>query len=259
MNRRRSKLSFVLSAFLILVSQATGQDSPDVNAIVRNVVETHAHLEEFEVAVRQKIQSVGQSGETNSYSSNYKMAIRRPNQFRYETGGPNSLLGGLVSEASSGSLLLIGNENDVVMFAPALNRYGHLTAKAPETTAFYGSGEHWVTRFVDLLGGKILRATLAGEEKLEREGGLMDCWILDAFDGGLGFPVKVWIDKITYLIAKEQMESRFYRPNSPAEETGVSEFTYSQINVHIPDDVFVFTPPADAKNEDFVLKLDGSR
>lgn len=257
-NRRRFQLGVFIRVGLFLVSRASGQAPADADAIAKKVAEAHAHLQEFEVAVTGKVQRVSDSGETKSYSSNYKMAVRRPNRIRHETDGPDPLKSGVIQESSLSSILMIGNEGGVWMFAPALNRYGRLRTNPPEAIAIFGRAEQWVAGFVDRLG-VISSATLVGEEKLAREEGFLDCWILDAFDGALQKPVKVWVDKTTYLIVKEQVNSCLKDPSNWWSETTTNEFVFSRVNVHIPDDVFTFTPPAGAKNEDFVLELGWTR
>jgi outer membrane lipoprotein-sorting protein len=212
-------------------------------------------LSQFEVTVKSSVQRVRESGELNLYSGGYKLAVHWPNRFRRETEGPEPLISGIFAEALSGPLLMVGNESSIWIFTPALNRYGKLTARGPGGSEFE-KAENWVGTFVDRLGASIGSATPAGEEKLRREADIEDCWILDAFDLAVGGPVRLWVDKSSYFIVKERINSRLRDSNGPLDETVVDEFTFSRINSPIPDEVFILTPPVGAKREDFVPRLD---
>ena len=240
------------------VGSAFAQGSPDVNMIRQKVNDAAAQLNEFEVSVKSRIERVSDSGERDFYTTSYTMSVRRPNQFRMETEDRDAFFAGLIPDAP-GTLLTIGDGRDVWMFAPMLNKYGRVTTSVPQATAFFRNPENWVAGFVGRLGADIREATLVGHEEISVNNEVADCWILAVLDTAAARSSKLWIDKRNYRIVKQRAEGPANEPSRRWTETVVNEFNFDRVNRRLPDEVFVFTPPAGTKNEDFVLNLDSFR
>ena len=135
------------------------------------------------------------------------------------------------------------------MYAPELKRYGKVTSKiSKEAAELVGNPSNWVSNIEQGMFSvfqdpkQVSQGKLVEDERISVGGKDIDCYLVQ-FDARRS---KLWIDKNTYLVARELDQD--YEAN-----TATTDFLWGRINVPLPDDLFVLSAPPDAKEEDLVL------
>lgn len=91
--------------------------------------------------------------------------------------------------------------------------------------------------------------SVVGSEQVEAGGQTFDCYVIQADHPGAvetgnakALPVKLWIDKKTHLVLREESGSQSHGSN-PTENLQTITFTRLDVNQPVPDDLFVFNRP----------------
>ena len=98
---------------------------------------------------------------------------------------------------------------------------------------------------------------LLREEAIEVDGMTVDCYVIEAdsaFPQFVTSPKTFWIDKARYLVVRETYSTNM-RGSTSSEIKQTTVFKVASVNEPVPDTMFVFSPPVDAKQvDDFTHK-----
>ena len=179
-----------------------------------------------------------------------KLAVSNPGKVRIEASG------------QLGSTLMVSNGRNTWMYLGRLNQYTK-TAAASSPDALLESLNTGIGQRLELPENKdpYVSAKISGEEAVAVEGKPIDCYVVEAVlnkvtvPGGMTLSdgqQKVWIDKKTKLALKMTTDSVMSGGPlaAPIETSQRVEITSFQVNQPVPDALFVFTPPAGAKQVD---------
>ena len=176
-----------------------------------------------------------------------------PDKLRIERGWPKN------------RMTLISNGQDSRLYLAQLHQYARTTpgdikrfleqgpTDEPATlSALYNS---FVTQYANLPEG-VKRARILREESLDLGGTRKACFVVevdsrDVEEGkGEKNPMRtLWIEKDRYLVLKETSGSRSESPEfgGMLETRQTLELNLAKINEDLPDDLFIFEPPAGVK------------
>jgi TonB family protein len=161
---------------------------------------------------------------------------------------------------SIAAALMVSDGQNMWMYMGMLNRYMKFPADAAATGSLasaFGGGQ------VPDMSQLSQDAKVVRSETIEVDGVTHDCWVIEArmtdFAPPIARGVSVkggvtthWIDKVSNIEFKTMMKSKMQMPGSsePIDTSTTSTRHAVKINEPLPDSLFVFTPPADAKETD---------
>jgi len=176
-----------------------------------------------------------------------KLAASNPGKVRIESSG------------QLGSTLMVSDGRNTWVYLGRVNQYTK-TAAASSPDALLASLNTGIGQRLELAENKdpYASAKISGEEAVQVEGKPVDCYVVEAalnkitIPGGMTLTdgqQKVWIDKKTKLAVKMATDSVMSGGPlaAPIETSQRVEITSFQVNQPVPDSLFVFTPPAGAR------------
>jgi peroxiredoxin/outer membrane lipoprotein-sorting protein len=219
--------------------------APDARALLQQVSDSYRTLTSyhFEGAMH-----IGVSGGTDqSFEVPMVLAADRAGRMRLYLRHPQQ--GGL--------LVSDGRQTSTYVFS--LNQY---TQKPAETVAD-STGvpkppqNSPIARYFDPLQG-LQTANLTGEQQVTIGATPVDCWVVQcdmtspqalAADSTSRATVTFWVEKARALVLRDSVRISMRNPSTGADMTmdQVTSFTLARVNEALPDSLFAFTPPADAK------------
>lgn len=251
------RLLITLGFILFLVPEsglAQGSDA-DAFKLLQEVAQKYAR------ATRSQIESVAETKSSSAYSTSWRKQLETAYEApgnRYRFGGTGSQGSGLV--VSDGTTEWEFHEVFGEYVKRPAGTYGH---PFPQTnTATEGPGERdafFTRKTLGLLGDRLKAAHWQPEEKTligDRE---IECLVVSF--GQRDYPTwddqsytleeKVWIDKTRKLIVKTERisDSKAWGAAHAQPYHTIETIIYPvmRLDEPIPDDVFAFSPPADAK------------
>lgn len=155
--------------------------------------------------------------------------------------------------------LMITNGDQSWTYLPMLKQY---------TKASEASRQDFGMAFVSAGNEMTANAKVTGSELLELDGQQHDCWVVESQTDKIAMPAQAgagmemqdvvytaWIDKTLGLQVKTSLAGRMKAGAAlPAMQMRIVTTMHSmKFNEDLPDSLFVFTPPADAKETDDLL------
>ena len=176
-----------------------------------------------------------------------KVAASNPDKLRIESNGP------------AGNTLIVSDGENTWMYLGPLKQYTK-TAAASSPDALLKSINPGIA---DMLGDfksidPYSSVTVTSEEALEMDGGHFDCFVVEAKLNNVLIPgpmmlsggvMKMWIDKRTKLTLKQTASAtmRGGKLTGPARMNQTVKMLSLKLNEPVPESMFRFTPPEDAK------------
>jgi len=149
-----------------------------------------------------------------------------------------------------GLMRMISDGDDAWMYMPMLKQYSKIPADKPGDFDLIGGLVK-----ADIPEWKEMRANakVIRSEALEVDGQQRDCWVVES--RRMDVVYTSWIDKILGLALKISVSGKVkVSAGEPAMETNmVTTIRSMKFNEDLPDSLFVFTPPADAKESKELL------
>ena len=244
------------AGLLILLSQGIrvswAQNDNQALEILKKMAETYRTLESYQFEGVMKRESRAQGYLQMKEIPILKAAIL-PDKLRVERGWPKN------------RLVLVSNGQDSWLYMAQLQQYSRTapgnmrmfleqgSSDEPATlSALYHS---FVTQYATLPDA-LKRARILREESLELGGEARSCFVVEVEVQGAEdsrneeiLPRTLWIEKARYLVLKETSGSRRESPEFEGRLETKQSLTLSlaKINQSLPDNLFVFQPPAGAK------------
>jgi thiol-disulfide isomerase/thioredoxin len=114
-----------------------------------------------------------------------------------------------------------------------------------------------LTRYFDLLQG-LKTADITGEQQVTMGDAPSDCWVVRcdmtppqalAADSSARATVTFWVEKARALVLRDSTSIRLHNPATGEDMVmdQVTSFALARVNEALPDSLFTFDPPADAK------------
>lgn len=243
----------LLTALLILSSQTVFAADPAV--ILKKTADSYKKLQSYQDTNEVTI-NINAKGMQQKLAVESSMSVKRPNK-----------VASVVKTGVAG-LTFVSDGTKMLVYMPVLNKY----AASPSPASFdemakdklLGSQSTGPAGYLKLFGEDpmvslmegVLSVKLIGEEKLDNRKHFHILLSQENTD------VELWIDAKTYLITKLYSDMTKMLQAQQASIPGMSdmEVTYEEVhkvvalNKQIPDTVFEFTPPADAKEVSDLIK-----
>jgi len=239
MQVRRTLLAFILGV------AAYGQSPPDAKGLLK---ESREALQAFQsYIVDQQLVIETKQRLEGHVEMPVKLAVSKPGKVRIESSGP------------LGSTLIVSDGRSTWMYVGRVNQYTKKpAASSPEAlleTLNAGVGQQ-----LNLPESRdpYVSAKMNPDETVQMDGQPIECYVVEAalskitIPGGLTLTdgkQTAWIDKKTKLALKMTTDSVMSGGPlaAPIETIQRVEITSFQVNQPVPDSLFVFTPPAGAK------------
>lgn len=238
------RLALVL-VILALPFFASAQSQPEAQELLMKVSQTYRNLSNyyFECLTVTEIRTESERTKFESKSEEVMVsALIKPNKIRTEVRSPHF------------SLVMVSDGQTKWVYAPGLNQYSRQGSEnLPPPYRFLADQ---ATRLIsayqqltqDVREGKILR-----EETLQVQGEEIPCLVIEGVRASspayLEPPrVQLWIDKIRHLIVREVFHYKMKTPyGSLSVSTSTRTFNILKINEKLPDSLFAFSAPAEAR------------
>lgn len=254
--KRRTLISRVLLAgfFFVVDSQPSRcllarastfeTEAPEVRRLLEKVAVTYRNLERYRFDFTLAAETRSTTGR-RSMETRVEMAASRPGKLRL------SIAGGL------GELQVYANGEFTWVFVPLLKQYtrrpagGGKDAVEGGTSRYAAIATQTVEQFERIARG-VRSARRVRTEKLEVEGTSAECVVveveLEEEEPGERRTRTYWIDPQRKLVLKAVQFDQDAGEGVEAPVTEVTTtFSRAEIGEAIPEEVFVFTPPSDAK------------
>ena len=238
----------VLAALLVLalVAPARAEQAPDAHALLAKVGASYRALGSYLFQGAMNIRMSG-AGMDQNLEVPLTIALERTGRRHVDVRNPQ--MGGL--QVSDGK--------QVTTYIYSLNQYTQKPAEADLDSAGVPRppANSPLTRYYDLLSG-LKSAVVDGEQPVTIGGVAADCWVVRcdmtppqalAADSTARATVTFWVDKARSLVLRDSTTVTMHNPATGAALAmdQVTGFTLARVNEPLPDSLFVFTPPADAK------------
>ncbi|MCU1339443.1 MAG: outer rane lipoprotein carrier protein LolA [Bryobacterales bacterium] len=236
--RQASLRQIVVIALTLLSLQA--QAPPSAADIVHSVRETYANITQIEFSMTLTRRSFIESRITSEVTMGTRIAARFPDRLRWETDDNFAKASG----ADFGPTLTILDGKNTWVYLSKPNQYTVETGSDPDFLKR-------IDEFLPISAVKLKdEAKFLREETINANGRQVDCYVVEIpEDVGNGlYPQQWtwWVDKARHIVLRA--DRKRIAPRGSDEATLV--YQNITINEPIPDDVFVFTPPAGAQNSD---------
>jgi peroxiredoxin/outer membrane lipoprotein-sorting protein len=155
--------------------------------------------------------------------------------------------------------LLVSDGRQTSTYIYSLNQYTQKPAEAVSDSAGMPKPPQNspIARYFDPLQD-LKAADLEGEQQITVGGAPADCWVVRcdmalpqalAADSTARATVTFWVEKARTLVLRDSISISLRNPTNSADMTmdQVTSFTISRVNEALPDSLFAFTIPADAK------------
>lgn len=235
---------------LILVSiGALGQVTPDAQTVLTGVDQAYSAVAAFQGQGTMKMETTG-PGMQQRMQGTISLSLESPGKMRMEMNMAGS------------RVLLISDGHALWMYMPSMNVYSKMNMPA------HALGQNSQTKNYDLfvkyrnLAGRASAASVLRSQTLSLNGQPADCWVLHVHYKPLqasgtavkGLGVKplssegdLWVDKANYWVLREDTNTRFMMSGAADESNQSLAFDKVTLNPGLEDSLFVFSPPAGAR------------
>src|SRR3989442_1214956 len=240
----------VITLFACLVLLSAGRNFPqtagDAVQLLKRVSETYRNLKSchFEGVTRVRTQS---SSVQHLLETPFVVAAVRPSLLRVET--KNSLT----------AMLTVSDGETTWNYMPRIHEYTRVTG-APagsltsDATASDVSALHNPVVQYERLADRSAAAKILREDRIEVGGRNVDCVVVELASasentpGVETLPRMLWIDKFHYLVLRDEETFKIRRPYTPlTEKMQTTVFGVATVNEPVPDSLFRFVPPDEAR------------
>lgn len=256
MSKRRTTL-LALVLLYATPSLGFGQVQSDALEVLRNVGVTYGSMTTFQAEGTMTTEMSGPSMQ-NKMDLPLTLTAALPSKMRIE------------SKSSSLGMLLIFDGQTGWMYMPQLNTYSKMPfgASAPGSAgggASLSSLGGMINNY-EHLADRLKEAKILRSEAMPFGGSSVDCYVVEVEpsdaqtqSAAKPIPVKVqsttmdlWVSKDRFLVLRQSTDTRMTEGSSAAPTEMKSTMTFSSVKVNdpVPDSLFVFTPPAGAKQMD---------
>ena len=225
------------------VSPNPGDMPADAAALLKQVGQTYSSLRSYHLEGVTVLRTESESAR-HEQEMPFVFAEVRPSKARFET------------KSSLTAMLFVSDGDTAWTYMPRLHEFTRAKSSAGDGAAQQTSllrKQNPVSEYERLAeyaaGARVIR-----EEGLVIAGREVACWVVElpgsaeAANGVQDFPRMLWIDKERRLILRDIQTSRVRRPYTPpSEQLRTSTYVVVKTNEPLPDSLFQFAPPVDAR------------
>src|SRR6267378_181830 len=241
-----TKLGLVsVSLFIVFCNDAIfSQEAQDANELIKKVATSYQKLSSYIIEGSLETE-VNAQGMHNAMDIPITMAGVVPGKMRMEMKSP-----------MMGFLIVSNGETTWTCFSQLKQYTKKVSAPIKGSTGNTPGGGADIISEYSKLGEKIKDARIVGSDKVEIAGIKRDCYVTqvkgDTLGSSLGVEVvadTLWIEKPTYLILRQVVVTKMaHSPIGVPMDTKVTtKFSTVRINEAVPDTLFAFKPPEEAK------------
>jgi outer membrane lipoprotein-sorting protein len=254
-------LSIVL-AVAVSPPVVVAQSKPDIADILKKVSETYANPKQYQFSIIATSRQLNRSGQMKVDTETSEYAVKRPNKLRMSASG-----GALVMGKDLGEMLVVVDGDNTWYYVPRIKQYTkykgapvHTDPHDDESETKPGAPSEFINHLEEMLFFRYRyfvkvanRAKLLREENIPFDGASVACYVIEIDTNSPPTQSRSnelyrwWVDKKRYLVLREDYE---YKPAHPGEQppiSGSAVYSIARINEPIDENLFVFSPPADAK------------
>lgn len=262
----KAKIAIAASSIIFgMTLAASAQTEREARAILSKVSDSYRTAQSYHFEADDVIETKGE-GLQMKREAHFVMAVVKPDKFRMEVKG--SMMGLDIVVVSSGTTTW--------EYLPRQKQYTRsegtlttVTSKGIDGSEITSDKDTLMRVSAVALGVAIPNyqeimnivkdPRLLREEAIELGGSSIDCYVVEADNAFPEFverantsPKTFWIDKTRYVVLRESytMKMREGPVGGPMETKHTTSFKLVKINEPIPDSLFVFAPPEDAKQVD---------
>ena len=216
-----------LVAALSILASVPGQAQIDVRQVLAKVSETYSSAAQYEFKIHTT------SSDAASVPFFLHVAVKKPDRLRMEV----TLKERAKSDSSTNpdDAITVADGEYTWIYSPKLAQY----TKRKDASAFVSHAEEQLFLRYRNAAHAADRARALREESLESDGRSVSCYVIEIADDSRSEIHTWWIDKSRYLVLREDVAKGQYR------ESAV--YTVARMNEPLTPDLFVFSPPAGAK------------
>jgi outer membrane lipoprotein-sorting protein len=233
---------------LALLAGVAAAQAPNAQELVRLSAGAIGKLKSYQIRTITLIDMQGGPFD-NTVEMPATVSVRRPDRMRIE------------SEDQSAGLTVVSDGELTWIYLEPQNAYiKRVASSSPEAMV----GQPNALRSLPDLGKSIQSVRLTGQETLDIDGAAYPCWTVETRFGVVDLPsfaaggklqdaVQIsWIDKQRHLILKNTFRARIVSPalSEPVRMSVATHTAMLKVNPELPDSLFSFTPPEDAKEKD---------
>ncbi len=236
----------VLFALLLSAAPAGAQQAPDARALLQQVADAYRGLTSYRYEGTMVVHMAGMGMDT-SFSMPAELAGDRARRARLKVMNPAM------------SVVMVSDGRQTTTYLPM---YGQYTVKPAETPAGGDSvlsppqGSP-ITRYFEPLDG-FKSGEVTGSQAVSLGGAAADCWVVRgdftppaalANDSTARSVTTYWVDKARHLVLRDSTHLVMRNPATGAtmEMSQATLWTTGRFDEPLPDSLFAFDPPADAK------------
>ncbi|HEY3132748.1 MAG TPA: redoxin domain-containing protein [Acidobacteriota bacterium] len=244
-----SRKVIILFACLVLLSAGRSfpQAASDAVQLLKRVSETYRNLKSchFEGVTKVRTQS---SSVQHLLETPFVVAAVKPSLLRVET--KNSLT----------AMLIVSDGETTWNYMPRIHEYTRVTGAPAAGLASDGTTASDLSTLpnpiaqYERLTDRSAAARVLREDRIEVGGRSVDCIVVELAPasgnttGVETLPRMLWIDKFRYLVLRDEETFRIRRPYTPlTEKMQTTVFGVARVNEPVPDSLFKFVPPAEAR------------
>jgi len=230
---------------LTLAGPVRAEPVPDARALLQQVSDAYRALASYHFEGVMNIRMSG--GVDQSLDVPLVLAADRAGRLRVDIR--HLQMGGLT----------VSDGRQASTYVYSLNQYTQKSAETvPDSTGMPRPPQNSpLTRYFDLLQG-LKAADITGEQRLTVGGTPADCWVVRcdmtppqalAADSSARATVTFWVEKARALVLRDSTSLSLRNPATGADMVmdQVTSFALGRVNEALPDSLFAFAPPADAK------------
>jgi thiol-disulfide isomerase/thioredoxin len=236
---------------VILLAPALLIAQPDARELVRQASQAVKQYDSYQLESVVNIEMHGGVINTKLEMPS-SISVRRPDHMRIE------------SRSQAGTVDIVSDGAHTWYYLSATKKYIERVASASPEAAVGNAG--FMPKNLPDVAKSIQSVKLTGEETLTIGGEKMPCWVIETTFDKIGVPEPPvliregkqisWIRKSDQLSLQNTFEATLELPGvaEPVHMTQSTQTTAVRLNIALPDSLFVFTPPAGAKQtEDWTL------
>ncbi len=253
---RRSRLRLgriLLGGLLLLFSPCVriglGQSDGQALEVLKRMAETYRSLKSYQFEGVMKRESKAEGYQQTREIPILKAAVL-PDKLRIERGWPKN------------KMVLVSNSQDSWLYLAQLRQYSRTNpgdikrfleqGPSDEPATFSALYNSFVTQYANLTE-LVKQARILREESLDLGGSAKPCYVVEINNreteegrSERNYPRTLWIEKDRYLVLKEISGSRSESPEFEGmlETRQTLVLSLAKINEQLPQDLFVFQPPA---------------
>jgi outer membrane lipoprotein-sorting protein len=229
------------------------QEQPDPGAILKKTAETYQAMKTLQAELVERDYRSAKPLEDDSAAETQadgelKPTAEKPVTFTF--AAPYRLR--IESKYEAYPMLVVCNGDTAWVYEPRWNNYWKFPAATYQVGGTHRAtlpDYHALYSMIALLFTWNQKAQISREEALEFEGQRVICYVISVKEGTTGGTNTIWVDKDRFWILKQRTESdiTLQGAGEPTIGTHLMRFTRIKVDEQVPDDTFIFAPPAGAK------------